>query len=116
MSDDKEKEELTQEEKLLRRKAAIPTAASANLAAYVVIYKSLGMDKDFAILCMEELAKRRAEGENFDYEGFIEREVAKIPKIETIDMLKISRGIMGNLDSLRDVVKSAQFLKDKVKK
>ncbi|HVI41601.1 MAG TPA: hypothetical protein VM577_13190 [Anaerovoracaceae bacterium] len=113
---DKE-EELTEEEKKLRRQAAIPTAPSANLAAFVVIYKSLGIDKDFALLCMEELAKRRAEGEVFDYEAFIEREVAKIPKIDQpIDMVKISQGFMGNVSALKDVIKSAQSLKEKMGK
>lgn len=107
---------LTPEEKFLRRKSAISTAPSANLAAYVVVYKTLGIDKDFAILCMEELAKRRAEGDDFDFENFIAQEAKKIPKIETIDILKISRDIMSNVESLDSVLKSANSLKSKIQK
>ena len=54
-----------EEEELIR---AIGSAQSNVLAAYVVLYRSLGMFKNVAIACMEELARRRSVGENFDYE------------------------------------------------
>lgn len=102
--------------KKISQTRAVSKGNSRNLAAHIVVYKSLGIDKDLALLCMEELAKRRANGEDFDFEDFVETELVKIPKIESIDILHISRSIMGNVNSLGDLMKSAQSLKDKVTK
>ena len=57
----------------------IPTADSKDLAAHVVLYRAFGMDKDFAVLCMTELCQRRNAGDDFEYEKFIDEEIAKIP-------------------------------------
>ena len=56
--------------------------SSDTLAAQVVVYKALGINKELAIQCMKELAVRRENGDLFEYEKYIETEVAKIPKIE----------------------------------
>jgi hypothetical protein len=58
----------------------LSTAESKNLAAYVVLYRTLGINKELAILCMQELCKRRENGDTFEYEQFIDDETAKIPK------------------------------------
>lgn len=51
-----------------------------DLAARVVAYRALGINRELATQCMVELARRRAAGENFDYEDFIAKELAKIPQ------------------------------------
>lgn len=58
---------------------------SESLAAQVVVYRSLGLNKEIAILCMAELARRRGLGEDFKYEEYIESEVAKIPRMQGIE-------------------------------
>ena len=60
-------------------------AAQEDLAAYVVVYRTLGINKQLAIDCMIELANRKITGSDFDYEKFIDDEVKKIPKINTDD-------------------------------
>lgn len=57
----------------------IPTADSKDLAAHIVLYRVFGMEKEFAKLCMIELCKRREGGDVFEYETFIDEEIAKIP-------------------------------------
>ena len=50
------------------------------LAAQVVIYKALGLRRQLAIKCMEELMKRKLAGNDFDYDSFVEKELAAFPK------------------------------------
>lgn len=45
--------------------------SSKTLAAIVVAYRALGVHKDLAIIAMEELVRRKAEGDDFDYEAWI---------------------------------------------
>jgi hypothetical protein len=54
---------------------------------------------------MSELSRRRNLGEEFEFENFIETELAKIPKIENIDLVKISNNIKQNVKSLKEIVK-----------
>ena len=72
----------------------ISSANSEFLAAGVVIYKTLGINREFAIACMKELANRRKNGEDFNYEEFIEEEINKIPKISNSDYLKVSKSLL----------------------
>jgi hypothetical protein len=63
-----------------------------DLAAYVVIYRALGINKELALLCMQQLCKRRSDGDSFEYEGFIEDELAKFPRaveIKTKDIISL---------------------------
>lgn len=53
---------------------------SPALAAQVVVYRSLGLNKETAMLCMAELDRRRLAGDQFDFSFFIEEELKKIPK------------------------------------
>jgi hypothetical protein len=59
------------------------------LAANVVTYRALGINKQLAMLCMQELASRRKNGEEFDYESYIDEEVAKMPKTSNMDLNKL---------------------------
>jgi hypothetical protein len=52
------------------------------LCEIVVTDRYLGSFKREAIMCMEELAKRRAEGDLFDYEDFIDNQMKKLPEFK----------------------------------
>lgn len=54
--------------------------ASKALAATIVAYRALGIFKKEAKQAMVELARREAEGDNFDYEGYIKAKLADVPK------------------------------------
>lgn len=69
---------------------------SKGIAAFVVLYKVLGIQKEFAIFCMEELARRRSLGEDFDFETYIEEKVNLMPKQEIIDIKSITGLIKSN--------------------
>lgn len=43
------------------------------LAALIVAYRTLGYDKEAAKSAMQELAKRQAAGDTFDYNEFIDK-------------------------------------------
>lgn len=45
------------------------------------------------IVCMEELARRRADGDKFDYEGYIENLSRKLPDFNIDLKQKIQMGI-----------------------
>ncbi len=72
---------------------AMQQADSAILAAHVVLYKTLGLFKNSAIVCMSELHRRRSLGEEFDFESLIDTETNKIPKVQSIDF-NLVRGLM----------------------
>jgi hypothetical protein len=54
--------------------------SSETLAAIVVSFRILGINKDDAAKAMLILEQRRAAGDEFDYEKFIADNVAKAPK------------------------------------
>lgn len=82
MSDDFNANITFSEEQILK-------AQSENLASYVVLYRTLGIAKENAIKCMEELARRRANGDLFEYESFIEEKSKEIPKPKNTDFDKL---------------------------
>jgi hypothetical protein len=53
---------------------------SQALAAKVVAYRALGLFKDDARLAMAELARRKDEGDDFDFEKYIEDKLKEVPK------------------------------------
>jgi len=91
--DPEEKKRLIREGQM----ASVSTSTSDTLAAYVVVYRALGMEKEIAIACMKELMKRKSEGDEFEFEAFIEDEVAKIPQPKGTDYAKIIRGMQDNV-------------------
>jgi hypothetical protein len=56
------------------------SADSKTLAAQIVLFKTLGVGKENAVKCMEELSFRRTNGDDFQFENWIEEEVKKVPK------------------------------------
>ena len=78
----------------------VPKADSKVLAAQVVIYRSLGMNKELAKACMAELAKRRKNGEEFAYEDFIDEKVAEMPQPKNTNFLRITQDIQTHVRNL----------------
>lgn len=72
----KDLEDLDDEYQMIARnvlkKISSGQAQSKDLAAYVVAYRVLGFDQEFASFCMSELMRRRYLGEEFEFERFIE--------------------------------------------
>lgn len=82
---------------------------SKQLAAIVVSYRILGMNKELSKLCMAELLKRKEEGDLFDYESFIAEEVGKSPKIPPIGSTLKRSAIHSQISSIfADELKKAQ--------
>lgn len=71
----------------------IKNSKSEVLATRVVVYRVFGIDKDMAIASMQELVNRRENGDQFDYESFIENEVKAIPKPKKLNL----SGIIGSM-------------------
>ena len=57
----------------------IDKQTSEALAAKVVSFRVLKMNKDGAKEAMIELAKRKANGDDFDYDSYIEEKIKSIP-------------------------------------
>lgn len=63
----------------------IPFAESDSLAAYIILYRTLGLERDIAVLAMYELSRRRMDGEVFDYESYIELKTQEISPPKAYD-------------------------------
>lgn len=88
---------------LLQQNLWLLQASSDALAAHIVLYKALGMNKLTAISCMQELGRRRQLEEDFDYESFIEIESSKIPNIQNFNI--------SSLQNLLNIKQITQLLK-----
>lgn len=71
----------------------IKKASSKILAGYVVTYKLLNNFKELSIKCMQELMDRRASGDQFNFEEYIEDQLKDTPK--PTDLNKISQVLKG---------------------
>lgn len=91
--------------KAITRKIIVSARTSEELAAHVVVYKSLNIGKEFALFCMMELARRRSLGDDFNFEKYIEVEVEKIPKVNFLNISQISKGAGMNIASLANIIK-----------
>ena len=78
--------------------ASVKTSPSETLAAHVVVYRALKMNKDIALACMKELAKRKEDGDGFDFEAYIEKELAKVPKPKSMNYVKMIRDMQSNYE------------------
>lgn len=59
-----------------------PNETSEALCDIVIAYRYVGVLRDRALVCMQELAKRREAGDQFSFESYIEQELAKLPKFD----------------------------------
>lgn len=70
------------------KKETPETASSEKLAAQVVAFRALGWNPDGATQCMIELCRRREQGDDFDFEKYIEEESKKIPTLQNAGLKK----------------------------
>jgi hypothetical protein len=62
-------------------KSKVPTFSSEKLCEIIVCDRYFGCFKEVAIICMEELAKRRISGDNFEFETHIENSLKEMPEL-----------------------------------
>lgn len=65
-------------------KQKLPTYSSEKLCEMIVCDRYFGCFREIAVMCMEELAGRRAAGSDFDFESLIDKQLAELPKLETV--------------------------------
>jgi hypothetical protein len=56
--------------------------STQKLCDIIVCYRYLGLNKDLSIKCMAELGVRRAKGENFDFEFYIDNALKDMPVLD----------------------------------
>jgi hypothetical protein len=60
-------------------KSNVPNYTTNKLCEIIVCDRYFGCYKDVAIICMEELVKRRLDGDSFGYEDYIEKSLKELP-------------------------------------
>lgn len=76
--DDDEEIDFSEEE----IKNNLPKQSSTKLADIVLSFRYLGLYKELSVSAMEELAKRRLDGDSFQYEKYIEDNLNNLPKLD----------------------------------
>lgn len=81
-------------------KSKIPSHNSQKLCEMIVCTRYFGLNPDLDIYCMEELAKRRINGDIFDFESKIEEIGKELPPLDFsdsgFDIRKILTAAIGN--------------------
>lgn len=76
----------------MKNNVPISERSSKTLAAQIVAFRVLGLNKEDAILAMEELHKRKINGDDFDYNKYIDDKIKETPQpnanINNSDLLK----------------------------
>jgi len=75
--DDEEFEEMSEEELLTK----LPEFKSIKLCDIIVAHRYLGFYKKLYVPCMQELAKRRIDGDSWDFEQYIDDQLKDMPKL-----------------------------------
>ena len=76
------------------------TVVATKLCEIIVANRYLGIMKEEAVLCMQELARRRGLGDDFEFEKHIQEQQVKLPKIKQ-DMNKILKNPFAGMKSLK---------------
>ena len=61
----------------------LPEHSQENLCEIIVASRYLGYNQEVAKAAMKELANRRSDGSDFDFESFIEIEMKKLPSLNS---------------------------------
>ena len=65
-----------------KTKLEIPNFTSEKLCEIIVCYRYLNLYKELNVLAMEELSKRRLNGDSFDFENYIDNSYKELPAID----------------------------------
>ena len=76
-----EEVDLGDESDSLESSVSLGDAPPEHLCDVVIAFQYLGLAKQNALECMQELARRRTDGDQFDFEKYISEEMNKLPKI-----------------------------------
>ena len=63
-------------------KLNVPKYDNFKLCDMIIVDRYLGFQQKIAPICMEELAIRRANGDDFQFEEYIEKEYKKLPVLD----------------------------------
>jgi hypothetical protein len=55
---------------------------SQKLCEMIICDRYFGCYKELAIICMEELANRRVNGDLYDFESYIDNSLSELPKLD----------------------------------
>lgn len=67
-------------------KKNLPTYDIQRVCEMVVCERYFGFQNKIGLMCMEELARRRAAGDNFDFETYIDESYKSLPVLRTGDL------------------------------
>lgn len=72
-------------------KANIPNFSNEKLCEMIVCDRYFGFGQKIDIVCMEELAKRRAAGDTFEFESYIDQQFKELPvlNLKTPDLREV---------------------------
>jgi hypothetical protein len=75
----------------------VPTYSSEKLCEMIVCDRYFGCYQDVGVICMEELASRRAAGDNFQFENYINDSYKKLPelKLTSINLREVLQQAIG---------------------
>jgi hypothetical protein len=59
----------------------IKTFNSKKLCQIILSYRYLKLNKELSIQCMEELGRRRANGDQFDFESYLKEISKELPEL-----------------------------------
>ena len=65
-------------------KANLPSYKMDKICQIIVCNRYFGFNKDLTVYCMEELATRRAAGDPFNYEDYIESSFKELPILNVV--------------------------------
>lgn len=60
----------------------IPTFTSEKLCEMIVCVRYLGLNSDITVACMEELSRRRSDGDIFDFESYVATSQQDLPVLD----------------------------------
>lgn len=63
-------------------KEKIPQYLSQKLCEMIVCDRYFGFNQEIAIMCMEELGKRRINGDSFEFENYIDESMKDLPPLD----------------------------------
>lgn len=62
-------------------KKNVPSYSNEKLCEMIVCDRYFGMGKEISVICMEELGKRRAGGDTFAFEEYIDKSYKELPEL-----------------------------------
>ena len=82
MIDDDQKEIEYQPLDLDKIKNNIGNYSSQKLSEMIVCHRYFGSYQEIAVVCMEELSRRRQAGQDFPFENYIQEQLGKLPELK----------------------------------